>query len=349
LVAQIELIQFRTLINSSLLLQGADRFYYSFYKTNQRNGVEHLDQKILRHLDSYRASQGRSGRGFLPIFDAAELLGEMRIFKSPEELDRLRRAGDITARVHTEVMARTKAGLYEFQIEALLEYLARDAGCERHGYPSIVAGGKNATILHYVENAEKLNDGELLLIDAGFECDYHTADITRTYPINGKMSAPQQEIYQVVLNVQKECIRLAKPGATLAAIHAFAIDALTDAMIALKFLSGDRKKLIETLAYKRYYPHGTGHLLGMDVHDAGLYQQNGAPRLLEPGMVFTIEPGFYVLHDDAQVPAHYRGIGVRIEDDVVITPEGCEVLTAKAPKEIADMASVIGTKPWLTV
>jgi Xaa-Pro aminopeptidase len=333
----------------SKLLMGAHRVYYSFFRTLHTNGVEYLDQKVLRLLDGYRQSLGRTGRGLPAIHDLNEILGEMRLFKAPEEMDRLRRAGDVSAKAHREAMCRARPGITEYQIEALLEYVFREAGSERHGYPSIVASGANATILHYIENKRTMEDGDLLLIDAGTECDYYTADITRTFPVNGKFSAPQKELYDIVLDVQKECVRMARPGATMVGIHQFAVESLTDAMVALKFLSGDRRKLVETLAYKRYYPHGTGHFLGMDVHDIGLYQVDGQPRKLEPGMVFTIEPGFYVLHDDASVPAKYRGIGVRIEDDVLITPEGNEVLTSGVPKEIEEMCALAGTKPWITI
>ncbi len=331
------------------MLQGTDRVYYSFFKTLHMNGVEYLDQKILRLLDGYRSSLGRTGRGLVPIYDVNEVLGEMRLYKAPEEIERLRKACEISALAHCEAMARCRPGLYEYQVEALLEYVFRNAGSDRHGYPSIVAGGANATILHYIENSARLKDGDLFLIDAGAEVEYYTGDITRTFAVNGKMTAVQREIYDIVLTVQKECIKMARPGATMAGIHNFAVEALTDAMVSLKFLTGDRKKIVDTLAFKRYYPHGTGHFLGMDVHDTGLYQLNGEPRKLEPGMAFTIEPGFYVLHDDSQVPAKYRGIGIRIEDDIVITPEGCDVLTSGVPKEVDEMAALVGTKPWLSL
>lgn len=331
------------------LLQGADRVYYSFFKTLHRNGVEYLDAKILRLLDGYRASQGRTGRGIMPIHDAGEILGEMRLFKAPEEIERMRVAAEISAKGHREAMARCRPGLYEYQIEALLDYVFLNEGAMRDGYPSIVAGGANATILHYVENNAKLRDGDLLLIDAGAEFDYYSGDITRTFAVGGKMTREQREIYDIVLAVQKECVRMTRPGATMASIHKFALEALTDAMFTLKFLSGDKAKAIETLAYKRYYPHGTGHFLGMDVHDCGLYQVGGEPRKLEPGMSFTIEPGFYVLRDDSHVLERYRGIGVRIEDDVVITKDGCEVLTAGVTKEVDEMAAITGSKPWLEI
>ncbi|MEW6056915.1 MAG: aminopeptidase P N-terminal domain-containing protein [Bdellovibrionota bacterium] len=329
------------------LLHGAERVYYGLHKTLNYNGVEYLDAKIPRMIEDHRKGFGRSGRGLLPIYDPHEILGEMRLLKSPDEIDRLRKASQITANAHCEIIQRCRPGLYEYQVEAMVEYFFRFHGATRMGYNSIVASGHNATILHYIENSRRLEDGDLLLLDAGAECDYYTSDITRTFAVNGKMTAPQRELYDIVLKVQKECVAMAKPGATLVNIHNFAVEELTDAMVTLKFLSGDRKKLVETLAYKRYYPHGTGHLLGMDVHDVGLYQTDGQPRKLQPGMVFTVEPGFYVLFDDNQVPDKYRGIGIRVEDDVLITPEGCEVLTSGVPKEVDDMAAMTGTKPLL--
>lgn len=329
------------------LLQGVDRVYYSFGRVPHKNGLEELDAKILRLTNNYRQSLGRTGRGLVQLHDVQEVLGEMRIYKSPEELQRMRRVAQITAKAHTEAMARCRPGLSEAQIEALIEFMFRNEGADRFGYNSIVATGSNATVLHYVENNARLKDGDLLLVDAGAELEYYGADITRTYPVNGKWTAAQRELYDITLRVQKECVNMARPGATLASIHQFAVEQLTDAMVSLKFLSGERKKLIETLAYKRYYPHGTGHLLGMDVHDIGLYQKDGAPRKLEPGMIFTVEPGFYVLADDSSVLEKYRGIGIRIEDDILITPEGHENLTRDVTKEPDEIAALVGSKPWL--
>jgi Xaa-Pro aminopeptidase len=323
------------------LFKGADRVYYTL-RTRSENHV-------LAMLDDYRRAQGRSGKGLLPIHDVKEIIGEMRIRKGPEELDRLRKAGAIAAEAHKLAMMCCQPGVYEYQVEALIEYCFKMNGSERIGYGSIVASGSNSTILHYVNNDQRLKEGDLLLIDAGAEYNYLTSDITRTFPVSGEFSPQQRRIYDIVLDVQKSCLALAKPGTTLVQIHNHAVERLTEAMIDLKFLSGNRDDLIRSLAYKRFYPHGTGHLLGMDVHDIGLYTIDGKPRPLEPGMVFTIEPGFYVQPDDESVPSEYRGIGVRIEDDVVITASGCEVLTADVPKEADEMCALIGTKPWPTL
>lgn len=328
------------------LLKGTQRLYYDFSRTLARNGTELLDHKILRLSDELRVSMGRAGRGAVPIFNVRDVVGELRLFKEPVEIERLRAAGKLSAKAHSEAMAYCRPGLYEYQIEGLLEFIFKNGGSERYGYPSIVASGVNATILHYVENDQQMKDGDLLLIDAGTEIDFYTADITRTFPVNGKMTDAQKEIYSIVLDVQKECIRMVKPGIEFNSIHQFAAGALTDAMLKLNLLSGDKKTLIDAMMHRKYYPHGTSHYLGMDVHDAGLYQLNGKPRVLEPGMVFTIEPGFYVLPQDVSAAQRYRGIGVRIEDDVLVTAKGCEVLTADAPKDIADIEGLVGSKTW---
>ncbi len=329
------------------LLSGADCVFYSFHKTLNKHEGEYLDNKIIRLFELHRQSLGRTGRSQMPILDTHEILGEMRLFKSPEELDRIRYATQVSGKAHCEAMARVRPGLYEYQLEALLEFIFQNAGCRRHGYPSIVGSGPNATILHHVENNRKIVESDLVLIDAGAEYDYYSADITRTFPVQGKMTVSQKEIYDIVLQVQKECIRLVKPGVTFASIHQFAIKSLTQAMVTLGFLAGSIEQLIETLAYKKYYPHGTGHYLGLDVHDAGLYQVKGEPRKLEPGMIVTIEPGFYVLANDPSAPQKYLSLGVRIEDDVLVTLDGNEVLTTQAPKEIAELEALVGSKPWL--
>lgn len=328
------------------LIRGAEAMAYTMGTTLHRNGIELLDDKILRLLLEQRRSLGRSGRSMMQLVDPREVLGEMRLFKSPEEIAFLKEAGRISAKAHVETMARIRPGLYEYQVEALLEYFFKNEGSHHYGYPSIVAAGVNSTILHYREHRSKLNDNDLLLIDAGTECESYTADITRTFPINGKMTDKQRAMYEIVLETQKECISRAKPGTTLVELNQFVIESMVEGLKKLNFFSKSSTKFIEDRDYRRYFPHNTSHYLGMDVHDAGLYQVNGAPRTLEPGMCFTIEPGLYVLKDDTQAPAGYQGIGIRIEDDVVITEKGCEVLTAGVPKEIEDMQAIIGTKPW---
>jgi Xaa-Pro aminopeptidase len=216
-------------------------------------------------------------------------------------------------------------------------------GADREGYNTIVASGNNATTLHYNFNDQVCRDGDLILIDAGAEYQYYTGDITRTYPVNGKFTAAQKRVYEGVLAIEKEIIAHVKPGNVFKAMQERTIEYLTDFMIELKLLSGSRTQLIESLAYKKYYPHGVSHWLGMDVHDVGLSIVNGEPRKLEPGMAFTVEPGLYIPANDHSAPEELRGIGIRIEDNIVVTPTGCENLTAQCPKEIKDIEAVVGT------
>jgi Xaa-Pro aminopeptidase len=258
----------------------------------------------------------------------------MRLFKSADEIELLKKATEISSKGHLAAMALCKPGIFEYEIEAEVEREFRRLGADRVGYGSIVGSGANATVLHYVSNTDECKKDDLLLIDAGAEYGYVTGDITRTFPVSGKFSGPQKKFYEAVLKVQKDCIQFVKPGVTMPAIHARAIEGLTEAMLELGILKGNKKEIIEKREFFKYYPHGTGHWLGMDVHDAGLYAINGEPRKLEPGICFTVEPGLYIPANDTSAPAEYRGMGVRIEDDVIVTSKGCDVLTSLAPKEV---------------
>jgi Xaa-Pro aminopeptidase len=309
------------------ILKGSTQVFY-------RLGLsETIDRRVLAAIEVHRRSLGRSGKALPPLSDPNEVIGEMRLFKSQEEIADLRKACEITALAHKTVMRETKPGMNEFEVEALVDYVFRKNGCQRVGYGSIVAGGRNAACLHYRFNNEKLNDGDLLLVDAGGEYNYFTSDITRTFPVGKRFSASQAKLYDLVLKSQKKGIELAKPGSTMPQIHKACTEVLIDGMLSLGLMTGKPEDIYKSNAYKRFYPHGTGHWLGMDVHDVGLYTRNGEPRPLEPGMAFTIEPGFYVQPGDMDAPAEYRNIGIRIEDDVVITAQGCDVLTRGAPKE----------------
>ncbi|MGK5082792.1 aminopeptidase P N-terminal domain-containing protein [Bdellovibrionota bacterium FG-1] len=316
------------------LIQGADKVYY-------RLGVhETRDRQVFAALETARRSQGRSGKSLAPLHDPNELIGEMRLYKSPEEMQIIRKACQITALAHKTAMKEVRPGMKEYEVEALIDYVFRKNGCQRVGYGSIVAGGVNAACLHYRANNDTLRDNELLLIDAGGEFDYYTSDITRTFPVGRSFTPGQGRLYDLVLKAQKECIALAKPGVRLTDIHQRAVEVLTHGMLSLGLLKGKAEELIKSGGYKRFYPHNTGHWLGVDVHDVGLYSQNSEPRKLEPGMVFTIEPGFYVQPNDAQVPAEYHNIGIRIEDDILITATGCEVLTGQVPKDRAEIEAL---------
>ena len=303
-------------------------------------GNETTDRQVLAALEKAKTSLGRSGKGLLPIVDPTETLAEMRLFKSAEELADLRKACQITALAHTTAMKEVRPGMNEFEIEALIDYVFRKNGCQRVGYGSIVAGGKNATCLHYVSNNEALKDGDLLLIDAGGEYNYYCSDITRTFPVGKGFTPGQAKAYDLVLKAQKEAIAMSKPGATLMSIHKHVCEVMTDGLLSLGLLKGKREEILQTNGFTRFYPHKTSHWLGMDVHDVGLYFKNGEPRPLQVGMVFTIEPGFYVQPNDLAVPNEFHHVGIRIEDDILITDKGCEVLTAAAPKERADIEAL---------
>ena len=316
------------------LLQGCDRVFY-------RVGVDaEQDRKIFSKLDTLRRSLGRTGRSLPPIEDPMAPIGEMRLFKGREEVDLLRKACEITALAHKTAMQEVKPGMNECEIEALVDYIFRKNGCQRVGYSSIVAGGKNAACLHYRSNNENLNEGDLLLIDAGGEYGFYSSDITRTFPIGRRFTKAQAQAYDLVLKAQKEGIAMAKPGVTLPAIHQHTCNVLIDGLLSLGLLKGSPDEILKSGKYRRFYPHNTSHWLGMDVHDAGLYVQKNEPRPLQAGMVFTIEPGFYVQPSDQETPSEFHRIGIRIEDDILITENGCDVLTKDAPKERADLEAL---------
>ncbi len=273
--------------------------------------------------------------GGLELRSAAELFGEFRVVKEAEEIEVMRQATAISARAHRDLAERLRPGMAEYEIEAAIEHEFRRAGCAGPAYPTIAASGSNATILHYTRNDRTTCDGDLLLLDAGGEWGGYCADITRTIPVGASYSAGQREIYEVVLEAQKVAIEAVAPGTSYQEVNMRAVTSMVPAMIELGLLEGSTEECIESGAYTSYYMHRTGHWLGMDVHDPGSYGDNGA-RLLEPGMVLTVEPGIYV-PEDAACPRQFRGIGVRIEDDVLVTAGGHEVLTTAAPKETTEL------------
>lgn len=317
------------------LLKGYEGVYYRLLKNPT------FDQKFLSVLEELRRVQGRTGYGLMTIQDADVFLGEMRLKKTGEELVNLKRACEISANGHIEAMKYTKPGVTERQIQGVMTNYFLSQNSAREGYNFIVASGNSATTLHYNFNDQVCKDGELLLIDAGAEFNYYTGDITRCFPVNGKFSKAQVDIYQGVLNIQKEIIAGLKPGIFFKDLHEQGASMLTDLMLELGLLSGRKQDIMAANAHRKYYPHGIGHWLGMDVHDAGLYFIKGEPRAIEEGMCFTVEPGLYVPGNDTQAPAQYRGIGVRIEDNIVINPSGCENMTSDVPKEIADIEALM--------
>ena len=318
------------------LLKPVDRVYYRW------NISREFDNRLIGILDGVRSSLGRTGRGALPVNDSWELIGEMRVIKQEHDIKLMRQACEISARGHIAAMKFMKPGVTERQVHGVLLHSFFMENADREGYGTIVGSGAAATTLHYTFNDQVCKDGDLVLIDAGAEKEYYGGDITRTFPVNGKFTPVQKRVYQAVLDVEKELIASLKPGLLFKSLQERTIDRLTDVMIEFGLLKGAKQNLIDTLAFKKYYPHGVSHYLGLDVHDSGLHVVRGEPRKLEVGMSFTIEPGLYIPADDESVPKEFRGIGIRIEDNLVVTANGCENLTLSCPKEIADLEAIIG-------
>ena len=296
-----------------------------------------FDDKVLSALDVVRA-RARRGMG-LPgqIIDPSVTLHELRLRKGEEEILAMRRAAAITRDAHLGAMRLARPGRYEYEVEALLREVFRKNGSERPAYSPIVGSGPNATVLHYHANQRRMEEGDLLLIDAGCEYDYYASDVTRTFPIGGKFSPAQQSIYQLVLDAQLAAVEKTRPGATLDEVHRAALETIVAGLIALGFLAGPLEKNIEEGLYRPFFMHRTSHYLGMDVHDVGAYYRDQKPRPLEPGMVITIEPGIYIAPGNQSVPSEFRGIGVRIEDDFLVTPGGNVNLTADIPKTVGEL------------
>lgn len=297
---------------------------------------EPWDVRVLGWLNAVRAQVRNGVAAPAAISDVRTVLDDMRLVKDAHELDVMRRAAQISTSAHKRAMRAAAPGRAEYEIEAELLHEFRHGGAQAPAYTSIVAGGANACVLHYVQNDAQLNAGELLLIDAGCELDGYASDITRTFPVNGKFSAAQRDIYQLVLAAQAAAIAEVVPGASWNAPHDAAVRVLAQGLIEFGLCKGSVDKVIESGDYRQFYMHRTGHWLGLDVHDAGDYKRDGAWRKLEPGMALTVEPGCYI-RPGAGVPAHFANIGIRIEDDVAVTAKGNEVLTLAAPKTVADI------------
>lgn len=320
------------------LLDGHDKLYYRFSVDRE------LDAQILAYLSGQRVRRLKTAYPPHTIVDPTLITGEMRLHKTADEIELMQTAATISADAHILAMKKTKPGMNESQIESLIEAYMRDQGASGVAYNSIIGGGDNATILHYVENNMPLKDGDLLLIDAGAEYNGYAADITRTFPVNGKFTPAQREVYDVVLDVQLQCIEATKTGNTVAGRQDFSIELLTEGMKKLGLLKGKTADLIKKKEYLKYYMHGVGHYLGMDVHDAGRYftdQQAKNSRPFAPGMVLTVEPGLYIPPDDKSAPAKYRGIGIRIEDDVLVTKDGNRNLTKKVTKDADEIEAIM--------
>ncbi len=312
------------------LLQGYGVLHYAYGQDAAQ------DARVFRASRASARAAARNGLE-LPttLVDSRRLLAELRLVKSPQEIATLRMAADITCEAHVAAMRTGVVGAWEYQVEAVVDGTFRRRGGNGPGYNTIVGGGGNACILHYITNREQLRDGDLCLVDAGCEYANYTADVTRTWPVNGRFSGPQRDVYEIVLAAELAAIEQARSGHAYKRMHDTAVRILTQGMVDLGLLDGDVDGLIAREAYRRYYMHGTGHWLGMDVHDAGAYWAGLTSRDLAPGNVLTVEPGIYIPADDEDAPEALRGIGIRIEDDILVTDGDPDVLTAACPKTVA--------------
>jgi Xaa-Pro aminopeptidase len=314
------------------LLQNRTRLYYGLGANRT------LDDRVLAAIDRVRARHRNGVRAPAEIVAPGTLVHEMRLRKSADEIEAMRAAVRITAEGHLVAMRRTRPGMHEYEVESLLLETFRRHGSERPAYGSIVGSGPNACVLHYRRNDRAIAAGDLLLIDAGCEYGYYASDVTRTFPVGRGFSREQQAIYELVLQAQAEGIERVRAGNTIEAIHRHTIGVITRGLVGLGVLTGEVDKLVESDGYKRFFMHRTSHWLGMDVHDVGSYfLDGGEPRRLEPGMVLTVEPGVYIAPDEGSVAPEWRGIGVRIEDDVLVTERGPEVLSAGIPKAVDEV------------
>lgn len=315
-------------------LDKVDRVYYPL------GANERMNTRILELLRAAHAMRPRLGSGPHSLLDPREIIHEERLRKRPEELAAMRGAIAISAEAHKAAMGRARGGMMEWEVEAVVDYAFRSRGAAGPSYPTIIASGPNAATLHYINNDRRMSTGELLLIDAGCEYGFYASDVTRTFPIGARFTPLQRDLYEIVLAAQLKAIETIKPGIKFDDPHDAAVRVLVEGMCRLGLVKGPVEDAIRAGAWRRYYMHRTSHWLGMDVHDVGLYRVVGQSRTLEPGMVLTVEPGIYIGPDDADAPEEFRGIGIRIEDDVLITSAGHEVMTAAVPKSVADVEAL---------
>lgn len=317
------------------LIEGRERVYYAI-GSNQE-----FDHRLMEWVNHIRA---KARQGAMPPNEFValnHLLHDMRLYKSAAEVKVMKEAAEISARAHIRAMQASRAGLFEYHLEAELDYEFRKGGAKMPAYGSIVAAGRNACILHYRENDAVLKDGDLVLIDAGCEIDCYASDITRTFPVSGRFSPEQKAIYELVLKANEEAFKFIAPGRHWNEAHEATVRVITAGLVDLGLLEGDVDELIASEAYKPFYMHRAGHWLGMDVHDVGDYKVGGQWRVLEVGMAMTVEPGIYIAPDNDKVAKKWRGIGVRIEDDVVVTKKGCEILTNGVPKTVSEIEALM--------
>lgn len=318
------------------LLVGAPALYHAFGRN------EAFDRRVHAALSEARYRVRRGGTAPSTFMEPGTLVHELRLRKSAAELATMRRAAQITRTGHEAAMSATRPGLYEYELEAILEFQYHSQGAQDVAYPSIVASGDNACILHYNSNRDQLRDGTLVLVDSGCELDGYASDVTRTWPVNGRFTPEQRAIYEIVLRAQETAIEHVRPGEPFDAYHRVAARVLTEGLIDLGLLKGSIDSCIESKAIDAFYPHRAGHWLGLDVHDAGRYKNlDNSYRALEPGMVLTVEPGLYIQRD-GDAPERFKGIGVRIEDDVLCSSSEPEILSAGIPKTVADLEALVG-------
>ena len=319
-------------------LEKADRIYYHLGRDRNFNDT------ILNHWQRLMRTYPKRGTGPIAIEDPGPILHSMRLLKSQAELKLMHQAAEIAVEAHNHAWEFTQPGHYEYEVQAEIEHIFRKRGALGPAYPTIVASGKNSCVLHYIENERKMQERDLLLIDAGCSYGYYNSDITRTWPVGGKFTPEQKILYEIVLEAQKQAIAQVQPGNAYKQIHDTAVRILTEGLVSVGILKGEIDSLIKEEKYKPFYMHRTGHWLGLDVHDVGVYQHGDEkPQILQPNQVLTVEPGLYIVpdtkpaEDQPEIDPRWVGIGIRIEDDVLVTSTGNQVLTAGAPKEVHEV------------
>ena len=317
------------------LLEGAKNIYFSM---SAPCGV---DAKISSWVEDIRKNTRSGAEPPQNLLSLDSILHEMRLIKESDEMDLMKQAANITTEAHIRAMQSVRPGMYEYQLEAEYLYAFNKNGARSPAYNSIVGGGNNSCILHYVENNAELKDGDLVLVDAGCEYQYYASDVTRTFPVNGKFSPEQREIYSIVLEAHKQSMEQAKPGNKWNLMHEKSVEVIVEGLLSIGLLQGSRDEIIDKGEYSKFYMHRIGHWLGMDVHDVGSYKQDGDWRPLEEGMVMTVEPGIYILDSMEGVDDKWKGIGVRIEDDIAITESGFEILTPDVPRTIEEVEQTV--------
>jgi Xaa-Pro aminopeptidase len=323
------------------LMEGRERIYYEFGNHSD------FDNQIMAWITSLRAQVHKGANPPGKLIDLSHILHDMRLIKSKAEIKTMKKVSKISANAHIKAMQMCRPGMNELQIESEIKYQFASQGARFEAYPSIVASGENACTLHYIENNADMKKGDLVLVDAGAELEGYAADITRTFPISGKFSKRQRQVYEWVLKANLAAIKVAKPGNCWLAPHEAAVEVLTQGLVEMGILKGDLETLLDEEAYKPFYMHKTGHWLGLDVHDVGDYEQDGEPRILAEGMVMTVEPGLYFPSKKKGLDRKWWGIGIRIEDDVLITAKGNQVLSMSAPKTVDDIEQLMASNDQL--